>query len=120
MFDYFRYVMDEINGIDAEKAEEERREKERKNKEERYIFSKKAKIIIAVMGVFYFIISVFTLMSYRENGDVNIIGMLLSVAMGLLSAGVAVCMIIQKKIAEKYALIGIGCFILLFLINAIV
>ena len=54
MFDYFRYVADELNGIDGERAAQIRKERAEKEKAETFIFSKKAKLLLIILGIFFY------------------------------------------------------------------
>lgn len=119
MFDYFRYIAEELNGIDAEKAEKLRKEREEKERADTYIFSKRAKRLFVILGVFFFVVSIFTLMYYSEHGSENVINIIISIIQGCVSAEVALCMIIKKKKAEIYGVAGIGVFVLMLLIAVI-
>lgn len=120
MFDYFRYIVDEMNGIDGEKAAEIRKQKAEQEKENTFIFTKRAKVIIAVLAIFFFIVSLFTLMYYGESKSKNVIEIILEIIRGCAAAEIAVCMFIKKDRAEILALIGIGIFVLVLLVGAVI
>lgn len=117
MFDYFRYIADELNGIDGERAAQIRKERAEKEKAETYIFSKKAKVLFAILGVFFLIVSIFTLAFYRETDCDRVIDVVLSILQGLLAAEVSICMMIKKDKAEVLGLVGIALFVVLLLLS---
>lgn len=117
MFDYFRYVADELNGIDGEKAAQFRKEKEEREKAEIYIFSKKAKLLFKILGLFFFIVSIFTLLFIKETDSDSILNVIITILQGIVSVEVAICMVIKKEKAELWGLVGMGLFVLLLLIS---
>lgn len=120
MFDYFRYVADELNGIDGERAAQIRKERAEKEKAETFIFSKKAKLLLIILGIFFLIVSISTLAFYRETNSEKVIDVIITIVQGLVAAEVAICMIIKKDRAEIFGLVGIGLFVVMLLLSFVV
>ena len=69
MFDFIKYVRDEINGIDTVVAEREMREKRLMEKQNRFIFTKRSKIIVALFGVLYLLVAIMGIYFIKTNNS---------------------------------------------------
>lgn len=123
MFEFFRYMTDELSGIDTEAAYKEKKEKEEREreceKENRIIFSKKAKKIVIGFAIFYVVITFTTLIAFK--GVLGMISVLFYITKMMLAIGVLISILIGKKKGEITALSLIVVFFLfLFLSNTLV
>ena len=114
MFEFFRDVLQEAKGIDTNTLKMiragEMEEKKAKNK--RFIFSKRMKIVVYVLGALYLLTSIPIMM--MAGGVENVL--LYTAVNGTLVAvdiAVCVCLVVGKRKGEIAALIGVIVFFLL-------
>lgn len=112
MFEFFKDVMNEINGIDVNTVKEEKRKQREIEKSEKYIFSKSAKRITISFMVLYIIISV--LLCLGANGALAI---LKNIAMAVVALVVIFSLAVGKEKGEKTALISLFVFIVLIMLS---
>lgn len=111
MFDWFRDMAREAAGIDSEAVKKEILAKKEIDKSKRYIFSKKAKIIIVALGLFYVVMSGTTINVLKDiEGTLLII--IKNIVMSILSILVIFALLFGKKKGEMVALIGIFLFVI--------
>lgn len=115
MFDFFKYVADEIRGVDTETIKKEKKEREEKEKANRIIFSKKAKIIICACAIMYILLTLATVTALRGSLAVTLI--LFYVLRMMIALGIVISILIGKKQGEITALIGIMIFFLLMFLG---
>ena len=112
MFDFFEDVYLELKGDDSTAVEREEKAEREKKREEKFIFSRNAKIIIFILGILYLIMAGFNVTTLKETGGLNIFKILRFILLILLDVCGLVCLIIKDKRAEISALIFIIIFVL--------
>lgn len=115
MFDFFKYMKDEMLGIDAELAYKERKEQQEREKEERYIFTNKAKAITIVMAAVYIMIAFLMIIALKNSESPLFI--IQYIFKALIAVGVIISLLVGKKRGEIVALSGIALFIILLLVS---
>lgn len=110
MFDWFREMGEELSGIDSTAAKKERMEKREQKKIECFIFTKKNKVLIIVMGIIYLLMSwnMIMLLNGMEKSDIYIIKYII---MDLIDIAVIFALICGKRKGEIIALIGSFIFV---------
>lgn len=103
MLDFFKDTYLEMSGVDTQKLKKEREEKKKKEKEERYIFSKKIRILTIILGIIYLLIagSEIVILARYSCSIMLILKILFQV---LIDIVVIVCLVLKKKEYEKIAL----------------
>lgn len=112
MFEYFRDIYLESQGIDCLAAEKIRNEKKEIKRLERYLFTKKMKALVIVLGIIYLAIAGGNLYALKGSSDMWLVYLRYG---GLSALDIAICMalIFGKKKGEIVAIIGIFIFILI-------
>lgn len=105
MFDFFKDMYAEFNGLDTKKIREEKLAK----KKEKLVLSRTAKIIIRVIGVFYLFIAALSIFAIIKNGY-NVI-IFKYIIMGLLDIIILIMTFIRSKQAEIAVIFGAVFFI---------
>lgn len=116
MFDFFRDIVLEAQGIDSSAAAKERSEKRKVKKflkkKERYIFSKGVKVLVYVFGIMYLIIAGLGLLAMKEAGILNVYHLIRSVFLVSCDIAALACLATGKKKAEVIALILVVVFLI--------
>lgn len=119
MFDFFRDIALEMNGIDSEHAEREREKIKRKKKEENFIFSRRTKVIIFIFGILYLIIGAINITYIKEQE--NIIPYVLKIVfLSAVDISGLICLATGKRKAEVAALILIIVFMAVMYITTMI
>lgn len=107
MLDFFKDTYLEMSGVDTQKLKKEREEK--KKKEERYIFSKKIRILTIILGIIYLFIagSEIVILASYSGSIMFILKILFQI---LIDIAAIVCLVLKKKEYEKIALVLIILF----------
>lgn len=119
MFDWFRTIALEAKGIDSSNAISKRELKRQEAKKNRFIFSKKMKVLIIILGVLYMIIAVTTAVFEISEGNMSL-RLVVSFFLCLLDIAIIVSLIIGKRTGEIAALAGIILFFLGIYVSAII
>lgn len=110
MFDWFVDTAMQLRGIDAKKVRREKEEKKRLREADKFIFSQKSKIVIAVMGVLYLIMTV-SLVAATKGEGLSMAYMIKSLFLGLIDIAALVAMLIGKKKGEIIAAVLVVIFV---------
>jgi len=120
MFEYFRDIANEMNGIDMKAARLEREERLAQEKLSRFIFSKKIRrtvVVICCVSIFISIsIIAVAVNTYRENyvGNENIFPVVIwNVLLIIISVIVGVSLLNGTKKGELIALVGSFIYVVL-------
>lgn len=111
MFDFFKDIYYELNGIDSNSIQEERRKKREEKRKERFIFSKSAKVIVFIFGILYLIVGIINMTIMKENAAWNVVQIIRLMLLSICDIACLVCLSIGKKKTEIIALILIFVFI---------
>ena len=124
MFNFFRDVALELNGIDTAKAKNERDEKREQEKLSRFIFTKGARRAVITLGFIYVplsILSIFGAVSEADYFNAQVVFQLTkNILLLLLCVGVCIALFIGGKKGEVFALIGGIVFVILLYLVFIV
>jgi len=115
MFDFFRDILLESQGIDSDKAQREKQGKREQKKLARFIFSRSAKTFIYIVGGFYIALAVFNIVSLW--GTESKLSIVKYVFLSLVDLSILVSLAINKKRSEIYALIVIVVFLILLYVS---
>ena len=107
MFDFFKDIRNELNGIDTTQIKIEKPKEEDKV----FFFKKSTKRIIVVTAITYILLTIFTIYSLLKNNEINVEYFIKSAIMIPLSVGIIVTSIIKKKKSEIISMILIGIFL---------
>lgn len=110
MFEFFKDVYAEINGLDSDKIREEKRNTKNQMVKEKKIFNRTTKIIITVVGVLYLVLSFINISVIIRNGFTPMI--VKYVLLSMLSIVVMIIIHFKKKEFQIASLIGIAVFII--------
>lgn len=105
MFDFFKDMYLELEGIDREAIEEKEREKSEKKKNEKIIFSRGTKIIVYAVGILYLIMSISIIYLAVRTKTVNAYMVLRYAVIDLIDIACLICLTIKKKKTEIAALV---------------
>lgn len=113
MFDFFSDMIWELRGFDSAQIRAAKNEKREARKKARYIFSKKAKIIVITVAAIYVAYAIFSIAAMwgHEGGSTQIIKNTLT---AIIAVFVIVCLFLQKKVFELLALAGSLAFAVAF------
>ena len=111
MFDFFRDIALEMSGIDSKSAQEQREEKREEKRKNRFIFSKSAKGIVFIFGVFYLIVVWLNVSVMKQSGSFEIASLIRFAVLSICDIAAMVCLVIGKKKAEIIALVLIFLFL---------
>ena len=112
MFDFFKDLYYELNGIDSNAVAEERKNKLIEKRKNRFIFSTKAKIIVVVFGILYLVIMGLNVAGLKETGGLSVGFVLRTLLLVAVDISCLVCLLIGKKKMEIAALILIIVFVI--------
>lgn len=116
MFDFFRDIVLEAQGIDSSAAAKERSERQKEEKmlrkKQRIIFSKGAKILIFIFGILYLIVAGFGIVAMKQSMALNVYQLIRSITLISCDIAALICLIVNKKKAEVAALILIIVFLI--------
>lgn len=112
MFDFFRDIYLELNGVDSDAAEKERQAKKEQKRKERFIFSGSAKVVAFILGILYLLLAGSSLSLLIESGSLDVFKIIRYVFLILCDIAALVCLAIKKKKTELAALIVMIIFIL--------
>lgn len=112
MFDFFRDIYFELNGIDSVEAEKIRKEKIEKKREKKNIFSRSMKVVIFILGILYLVMAGFNIITMKENNGLNAYLVIRFVFLILCDVAGLICLALGKKKSEIAALILIVIFML--------
>lgn len=102
MFDFFKDVYLETQGIDSDKARKIREERQEIKKLDRYIFSKKMKISISFLAIIYLILVFITFKFGVTN--LSLMNIIKYIILSLTSLSVIVLFLFKSKKTEIIAL----------------
>lgn len=109
VFDFFKDVYLEAQGIDSDEARKVREERKEIKKLGRYIFSKKMKISISFLAIIYLIL-VFITFKLGVN-SLSVMNVIKYIILSLISLSVVVLFLFKSKKTEIIALVLIIVFI---------
>ncbi len=111
MFDWFKDVVEELNGIDSSYEKEKKLSKVKKQNTKYYIFSKKIKALIISLGLIYLVMIAITIGIINDfyNYKIFVVKSIALMIIDLITIG---CISFGKKKGEIIALIGIIIFVL--------
>lgn len=120
MFDWFKEVVMELNGIDSNAARKARMEKREQKKLDYFIFSPVMKALTIVLGVVYIIMAI-GVISAVKNMALDSVGIIIRyVLMSIIAIVVIFSLIFGKKKGEIVALVGAFIFVVgMFLSTAL-
>ncbi len=112
MFEFFKDTLNEYRGIDIQKVKEERRKKQEQEREERFIFSRKSKVIIVTIGVLYLVMAFLVISIYKSHA--NAVGTIVVYSvLSVIDIGTIISIIVGKRTGEIIGLVGVIAFMLL-------
>lgn len=109
MFDFFKDIRNELNGIDTLQNKIEKPKEEDKV----FFFKKSTKRIIVITAITYIILTLLTICSLLKNGESNFEYFIRSAIMIPLAVGIIVTSVIKKKKCEIISMILIGIFLII-------
>jgi len=112
MFEFFRDAINEVNGIDVKAAKHLKNEEYEREKLNRFIFSKKSKAIIFIIGISYFLYAGM-MIAMLINTGINPLYIIKYIILSMLDIIVCLCLLIGSKKFEIVALIGVIIFLFL-------
>ncbi|BAL01881.1 hypothetical protein OBV_p-00260 (plasmid) [Oscillibacter valericigenes Sjm18-20] len=119
MFDWFRYVAEEMGGIDSEAAKRERLEKKEKAKLNRFIFTKLSKAIVIAAGVLYLSSAGAAVFAMKSTGY-SIPFIVKFFVLSVVDIGVIISLVTGKKKGEIAALIGCFVFVVILYLSIVI
>lgn len=111
MFDLFRDIILEAQGIDSEKAEIERAKRKKEKDKNKIIFSIGVKRVVVGFSIFFLIMSIMQLPVFLLAG--NILYFIRGFLQVGLVIGTLICLKVHKKKSEIIAIIFIVIFFIL-------
>jgi len=110
LFDFFKDMALELQGIDADAAKAERKHKRETEQKEKFIFTKKMKTMIIVLGILY-LLMVISLVVTMKNFRDSVSSLVVYSILGVTDIVVLISLIFGKKKGEFVALVGIFLFL---------
>lgn len=117
MFEFFKYAVDELNGIDHEKKKEEMKQKETEMDSKKILISRKFRNVVVVFGALYLIIA-FLSVSLLKNTGHGIESYFQYIILSAMDIGIVILLFMRKKAAEIVALVGIVLFVAVMFVLA--
>jgi len=109
MFDFFRDIVLENKGIDTKEMHKQRMEKREQMKLSRFIFSKKTKVTICIIGALFLL---FASLQIANLWSVDYVAVLINFILSLIAIAVCICLMTGRKKCEIVALTGSVLFII--------
>lgn len=111
MFDFFKDIRNELNGIDTQIKMEKPKEEDKV-----FFFKKSTKRIIVVASITYILLTIFTICILLKTNESNVEYFIRSAIMIPLAVGIIVTSVIKKKKSEIISIVLLLFFLLLVML----